>query len=354
MGNKFCCYLFGALLLLCAAFSDAQAVRWDLGAPGSAGAVTVQSTGLSYLFATPGVQLNWCNHPANTVPCTNYATTFTSISLGTPCGNTTQVVLQGSNTCQATGDNFGNLGVWTAPNTVCGGLTCYDYTLTVNGVSTGPYVWVQGGGTSGITGATNNGGLLQTGTTLGMLTSCATNQVLQWSGTAWSCATISGGGSTQGPWALTNCSPDQTGGTFSTVAALTSPFFYSHWEFAFNPSSFPIWIVCTGKFPHALPGTGNPKIVLDSLAANDTTSGHTMTFATCDGVVSTTVNLASLTCASTQNFSTTTTAYAPGTLTFALQSAPVADAMFVVEVKATAISGLATNVLLNGAFLEWQ
>ena len=44
----------------------------------------------------------------------------------------------------------------------------------------------------GITGATLNGGLVQTGTTLGLLLTCSANQVEQWNGTAWVCATISG------------------------------------------------------------------------------------------------------------------------------------------------------------------
>ena len=44
----------------------------------------------------------------------------------------------------------------------------------------------------GITGATANGGLVVTGTTLGMRADCTNNQVLQWNTTAWGCATIAG------------------------------------------------------------------------------------------------------------------------------------------------------------------
>jgi hypothetical protein len=47
-----------------------------------------------------------------------------------------------------------------------------------------------GGGT--ITGATPNGGLVVSGTTLGLLTTCTASQVLEWNGTAWACATVSG------------------------------------------------------------------------------------------------------------------------------------------------------------------
>ena len=53
-----------------------------------------------------------------------------------------------------------------------------------------------GGGAGTITGATPNGGLLVTGTTLGMLTSCSSGQVEAWNGTAWACTTISSGGIT--------------------------------------------------------------------------------------------------------------------------------------------------------------
>jgi hypothetical protein len=79
----------------------------------------------------------------NLTPCTNYATTYTSLTLGTPCANTTQVVLQGSSTCQATSDAFGNLGVYTNGGT-------YSFTLTSNGVTYGPYtVTLSGNGYSG-------------------------------------------------------------------------------------------------------------------------------------------------------------------------------------------------------------
>lgn len=64
-----------------------------------------------------------------------------------------QVVLQGSFTCQATGDNFGNLGVWFAAGSGGGvGGNSYTYTLTVSGVTYGPYTILRsssGGGAAG-------------------------------------------------------------------------------------------------------------------------------------------------------------------------------------------------------------
>ena len=46
------------------------------------------------------------------------------------------------------------------------------------------------GTTGGITGATPNGGLVQTGSTLGMLTTCTSAQFLSWNGTAWVCTSL--------------------------------------------------------------------------------------------------------------------------------------------------------------------
>ena len=124
-----------------------QNVRWDLGSPGGTGAATTSGSGLPFYVAVPGVQLNWCNVPANAVPCTNYANTYATLASTSPCPTNAQVVLQGSSTCQATGDNFGNLGVYTAAGT-------YAFTLTYSGQSYGPYVVslnASGGGGGGST-----------------------------------------------------------------------------------------------------------------------------------------------------------------------------------------------------------
>lgn len=148
--------LFILLALVSSIAAHAQNIRWDLGAPGAAGAVTVGPG--SYLVSLSAVDLNWCTHPANAVPCTNFANTYPTISSASPCSTATQIVLQGSTNCVATSDNFGNLGVWTLPNNTCGsGITCYDYTLTANGVSYGPYTWTAGVGTSGISGVSGSG-----------------------------------------------------------------------------------------------------------------------------------------------------------------------------------------------------
>lgn len=183
--NKASVWLFAAILLLCATFAHSQTyVRWDLGAPGSAGVTSISGSGLGRLVAVPNASIAWCNYPANAVPCTNFAPTYTTIASGITCPSNTPIVLQGSNSCVATSDNFGNLGLYTTPGV-------YAYTLTANGVTSGPFIVTIGQG--GITGATPNGGTVVTGTTLGLLTTCSNNQVLQWNGTAWVCATIAGG-----------------------------------------------------------------------------------------------------------------------------------------------------------------
>ena len=154
--DRFAVFAFGLVLLLCATFAQSQNVRWDLGAPGSAGATTTSGSGLPFLVAIPGVTLNWCNYPAITsgpnTPCTNFANTFPSISSASPCPTNAQIVLQNSSTCVPTGDNVGNLGVWTAPGT-------YSYTLTVNGNTSVPFVetLTLGGGGGGGTSVTVNG-----------------------------------------------------------------------------------------------------------------------------------------------------------------------------------------------------
>jgi hypothetical protein len=59
--------------------------------------------------------------------------------------------------------------------------------LSYNGTA-----WVCAAASSGsVTGATTNGGLVLSGSTLGLLATCANQQVLEWNGTAWVCITPS-------------------------------------------------------------------------------------------------------------------------------------------------------------------
>jgi hypothetical protein len=181
------------ITLFCTPFFG-QAVRWDIGYPGAPGAATVSASGAPF-FALPNVQLNWCSYPSNSglnQACTNFATTYTDVTLSTACPTNQQVVLQNSSSCQATGDNFGNLGVYTVAGT-------YVYTLTVGGASYGPYTVTLGGtggggggisvvntpSGSGLTNTITGGGSILT---IGLETDCGLNQVLVWNGSKWTCA----------------------------------------------------------------------------------------------------------------------------------------------------------------------
>jgi hypothetical protein len=136
--------------ILAPLFAHAQiGARWDLGSPGMNGVTTVSGSGLPVLLAVPNVQLNWCAYPANAVPCTNYAPTYTSITLLTQCPSSTPIVLQQSSTCVGTSDTYGNLGAYTPVGT-------YSYTLTSNGVSSGPYTVTVGAVNGNFVDVTSN------------------------------------------------------------------------------------------------------------------------------------------------------------------------------------------------------
>lgn len=83
--------------------------------------------------------INFCNAPANAVPCTNKATTYTDATLGVTCSTSTQVVLAGTSSCVATTDQFGNWGVWVASGQ-------YAYTITTSFGSSGPFPVTASGG----------------------------------------------------------------------------------------------------------------------------------------------------------------------------------------------------------------
>lgn len=121
----------------------------------------------NWLKAIPTATINFCTAPANGVPCTNKATTYTDSTLATSCSTSTQIVLAGTNSCTGSTDLFGNWGVWVPSGQ-------YEYTVTVNGASSGPYP-VTAGGSGGGAGVgtilTGNAGAIPlytiTGTTLG-------------------------------------------------------------------------------------------------------------------------------------------------------------------------------------------
>lgn len=85
------------------------------------------------ISTVPSALIAICTFPANAVPCTNKATTYSSSTLATPCSTSIQIVLAGTSTCVGTTDNRGNWGAWVSPAN-------YDFTVTVStGQSFGPF-----------------------------------------------------------------------------------------------------------------------------------------------------------------------------------------------------------------------
>jgi hypothetical protein len=122
---------FAALFFLLASTAAAQGVRFSatVTQQGTVGT----STNVVVLPVSPVVK--FCLHPANAVPCSNLATTYTDQTLATPCAGATQIVRDGTTTCVAFPDAQNNWGVWVAPNTLG-----YDYTITLpGGVNLGPF-----------------------------------------------------------------------------------------------------------------------------------------------------------------------------------------------------------------------
>jgi hypothetical protein len=107
-------------------------------------------TGLSSSFPTivPNAVVQVCNYPANAVPCTNLATTYTDATLGTACSTSTQITYAGSNTCVGATDVGGAWGVWLFPGQ-------YEWTYTLSdGTSHGPYPAIV----TGLVASTGGGG----------------------------------------------------------------------------------------------------------------------------------------------------------------------------------------------------
>lgn len=118
------------VLLLLTAAAFAQGVRIGDGTPVSS---TLNLSGVGNIL-TPSstAAIAICTYPANAVPCTNKATTYTTQALSVACATSVQVTLPGTSSCVANADSLGNWGAWVADGT-------YDYTITVSGHSYGPY-----------------------------------------------------------------------------------------------------------------------------------------------------------------------------------------------------------------------
>ena len=131
------------ILLLLPALAFAQNVRYDSPFP------SISPASPPFLIAnvppnSPTIAV--CQSPANQVPCTNYATTYTSANAACPNGAQDTPQPQPS-ACQPTGDGQGNIGFWAAPGT-------YDYTVCISNNCFGPYTVTLGG--SGGSGGSPN------------------------------------------------------------------------------------------------------------------------------------------------------------------------------------------------------
>jgi hypothetical protein len=131
---------------------------------------------------------------ASSQPLALTASTFSSTS-GTAVAQNFRWQAQpvGNDTSSASGSldllysSGTNVGAETGLQISAKGLFTFAPGQTFPG--TGSITGVTTASTSGLTGGGTSGTL-----SLGLLNTCATNQVLQWSGSAWACASVSGGG----------------------------------------------------------------------------------------------------------------------------------------------------------------
>lgn len=101
--------------------------------------------GFPQLFGIPYARVTLCGYPANATPCTNFASSYTDATAAVLCPQGSNVVINGTNTCQGTTDSGGMAGFWVLPGN-------YSYMLTVQstGKTYGPFNFSAG--TSSISG----------------------------------------------------------------------------------------------------------------------------------------------------------------------------------------------------------
>ena len=129
------------LLLLSALPLMGQASRYDQ-VVSTINASAPAPGGLYPALYIPNSGINICTAPANAIPCTNYATTYTSASGATACTPPAQLTRPGSNTCVQGADAEGGFGVWMNSGN-------YQYTITTTYGSFGPYDFSVGGSGGG-------------------------------------------------------------------------------------------------------------------------------------------------------------------------------------------------------------
>jgi hypothetical protein len=129
--------LFAFVILAFSAAANSQAVRWDWFAfSGNPSATSSPKPGVYIpIMGISNATINICTSPANAVPCTNYATTYTDSSGVTPCPTSptaAQLTRPGSAICVSAADSQGNFGAWLNTGT-------YQYTISFSSGSYGPF-----------------------------------------------------------------------------------------------------------------------------------------------------------------------------------------------------------------------
>jgi len=178
----------------------------------------IEPSPVSSSLTSPGVlstlqaTVHLCAYPNNAVPCSNLAQTYSDATLTTPCSLSTQVVLDGTNSCVAQTDTRGNFGFWVAAGT-------YTYTLTIStGQSFGPFYWSVGIPA----GSTVTGPFTVNGTLL--VTSLTTGRCVQTTGTAPNISLVSASGpcgTSTGTLTATGSPVSSDCGFFSAPTSLT-------------------------------------------------------------------------------------------------------------------------------------
>jgi hypothetical protein len=131
----------GIVAALCV-MSQAQGIRFGDAVP-SQTVVRIPGTSPLVIAVIPNASISFCSAPANAVPCTNKAQTYSDITLTSTCPTGTQVVLNGTSSCVGSSDSLGNWGVWVP-------VGIYQYTITdQQGDSYGPF-WATLAGAAGI------------------------------------------------------------------------------------------------------------------------------------------------------------------------------------------------------------
>src|SRR5277367_5454752 len=93
-------FIISVILLLLGLQAFGQAFRYDQ-VVSTINQSAVQPGGMYPALYIPNSGINICNYPANGVPCTNYATTYTSAASSTTCTPPAQLTRSGSNICVA-------------------------------------------------------------------------------------------------------------------------------------------------------------------------------------------------------------------------------------------------------------